>query len=995
MTIIKENNCFNSTGRMLSVCTRRMLLTLLTLGALLCSIAHDIFNTDVVAFGTRPYRESDLEWRNIDVDGHRAAVFCIYTDSRGLILVGTSQGLFLYDGAETHRVGGSDLTGVHVYSIVEHEDCLFLGSNHGLMVYQCKTGRIDASLSDPSMGEIRSMLTSDNKLLIGSLNGLFAYDYSSKKKMDMSKGLPHRSVYSLLRDSRGILYAGTTGGLARYDVSTSRFYPVESEMLHSNSQRTFVNCMLEAPDRQTIYIGTGDGLFSYRPAQERWNHIEPLSHVMVKSLATNRDGHLLVGTYDGLFHLAPNAIHLYQRDTRKPTSPAGNQIWTVMEDAEGNVWTGHERGISIASNSAYFRSLKIGSLVSTGESNEFLTMFRDTRGDLWLGGTNGVIVRKADGTAQWHHLADADDTTGNICVRSVMEDSHGTVWLSTDGGIFRYNAATGTFSKFLLSDAKGDRVCNWVYAVRQMGEDLWVASYLGGVNRIGLSKLSGNSGAVKADFSLERGKVMENDNISHMVADDKGCLWVLLYGSQYLYRYHTDTKKADRYDMLQMAGAVPTYICIDRKGRLWCAYKGGVMVFDSDGKTTNISLPSSGSDESVLTMAAVDDGVWVSTMSNLWSIDGSRLSPMLIPVPQKGYTAIWDDIPSGKVIVGALDEVLEVNKIPMNEVQNMGQIRMALQCVNGQVKNLNNLIDQSDAFFIPYGGSLSLIVSTLNYSPDIVPHLQYRVVKRGSDDAEGKWVVMPEGVSTINLTDMSFGDYEIQVKVVSNPLPPAVIPLKVGKPFWLSWWAFVLYFLFVAAVAGAIIWYQRRRAMRRAQEREREETLANVEQKMAFLSVEKQDLETRIEQLLKASEEMTAHQRHQAITDAKPIEIESPIEKQLAGIAQIVEENISSLDLNGAFIGEQCGVSEKQLYRTLKKHLGVTPSEYIRNVRMQKAAMLLSQNYFTVSEVAYMVGFSAPSYFSKCFQDHYGVAPSAYHPNDQKTNAPNDQTSDK
>ena len=40
--------------------------------------------------------------------------------------------------------------------------------------------------------------------------------------------------------------------------------------------------------------------------------------------------------------------------------------------------------------------------------------------------------------------------------------------------------------------------------------------------------------------------------------------------------------------------------------------------------------------------------------------------------------------------------------------------------------------------------------------------------------------------------------------------------------------------------------------------------------------------------------------------------------------------------------------------------------------------MLLKQRYFMVSEVAYMVGFSAPSYFSKCFQDYYGVAPSSY-----------------
>lgn len=71
-------------------------------------------------------------------------------------------------------------------------------------------------------------------------------------------------------------------------------------------------------------------------------------------------------------------------------------------------------------------------------------------------------------------------------------------------------------------------------------------------------------------------------------------------------------------------------------------------------------------------------------------------------------------------------------------------------------------------------------------------------------------------------------------------------------------------------------------------------------------------------------------------------------------------------------------ISEKQLYRIFKKHLGITITEYIRKVRLEKAAQLLTQKYFTISEVAYMVGFSSPSYFSKCFQEHYGTAPSTY-----------------
>ena len=645
------------------------------------------------------------------------------------------------------------------------------------------------------------------------------------------------------------------------------------------------------------------------------------------------------------------------------------------------MWIGHERGFSIASNSSYYQEIKISSLIPTGESNEFLTIYRDSRGTLWLGGTNGVIVQKKDGTTQWHHLATTNEASADVCVRSIMEDSHGTMWLSTDGGIFRYDAVTGHFRVYHLTDTRAERVSSWVYAIRQMGDDLWVASYLGGINRVSLSKLPADGAFVKADFSLERGQVMPNDNISQMLSDSEGRLWILLYGDSCLYRYDTTNDHTDRFNIQQMAGASPTHICIDKKGRTWCAYKGGAIVFDSNEKPTTITLPPSGSDESVLAMAPVDEGVWLSTLNNLWSIDGLSLTPSLIPIPQKGFSAIWDDPATDKVILGGLDEMVKVSKVPIGETQDLGLVKMVLQCADGQVKSLRNLANLPEGLSIPYGGRLSLLVSTLSYSPDIVPHLQYRVIKKGSNE-KGGWVVMPERASTINLSDMSFGDYEIQMKTVSNPQPPLSVPLRVGKPFWLSWWAIALYLLFIATIVGLLIWYLHRRSIRRAQEREREEALANVETKLAFLSDEKHDLEARIEQLLKSHEEINSQLRLQALTDAKPIEAESPLEKQLACIAQAVEENVSSLDLNGAFISERCSISEKQLYRLMKKHLGITPSEYIRNVRMKKAAMLLSQNYFTISEVAYMVGFSAPSYFSKCFQDYYGVAPSAYHADD-------------
>lgn len=141
----------------------------------------------------------------------------------------------------------------------------------------------------------------------------------------------------------------------------------------------------------------------------------------------------------------------------------------------------------------------------------------------------------------------------------------------------------------------------------------------------------------------------------------------------------------------------------------------------------------------------------------------------------------------------------------------------------------------------------------------------------------------------------------------------------------------------------------------------------------------------RIKQLLKSRTEIKEKVRIETITEAevKPIEAESINEKSLAKIAKIIEENISDPDLNVNQLCEKSGIPNKQLYRLIKKYIGTAPLDYIRSVRLQKAAVLLSQHRFTVSEISYMVGFKTPSYFAKCFQNQFGVKPSQYQSDDE------------
>ncbi len=141
----------------------------------------------------------------------------------------------------------------------------------------------------------------------------------------------------------------------------------------------------------------------------------------------------------------------------------------------------------------------------------------------------------------------------------------------------------------------------------------------------------------------------------------------------------------------------------------------------------------------------------------------------------------------------------------------------------------------------------------------------------------------------------------------------------------------------------------------------------------------------RISQLLRSRTEIEEKVRIQAIAEAesKPIEAESVNEKLLAKIAKIIEENISDPDLNVNLLCEKSGIGTKQLYRLIKKYMGISPLDYIRRVRLQKGAMLLSQHRFTVAEISYMVGFKTPSYFTKCFQALFGVKPSLYKSDDE------------
>jgi AraC-like DNA-binding protein len=101
----------------------------------------------------------------------------------------------------------------------------------------------------------------------------------------------------------------------------------------------------------------------------------------------------------------------------------------------------------------------------------------------------------------------------------------------------------------------------------------------------------------------------------------------------------------------------------------------------------------------------------------------------------------------------------------------------------------------------------------------------------------------------------------------------------------------------------------------------------------------------------------------------------SALERRLRAlvVARLTDDTLSPESLAAA-----AGLSYHQLYRGLRDELHTTPSRFVRGVRVECAAELLRQGAGSVTEVAYAVGFASLSYFSRAFQERFGVAPSTF-----------------
>jgi AraC-like DNA-binding protein len=101
-------------------------------------------------------------------------------------------------------------------------------------------------------------------------------------------------------------------------------------------------------------------------------------------------------------------------------------------------------------------------------------------------------------------------------------------------------------------------------------------------------------------------------------------------------------------------------------------------------------------------------------------------------------------------------------------------------------------------------------------------------------------------------------------------------------------------------------------------------------------------------------------------------------EKFLKNVLQVIEKNIADSEFRVETLGKELEMDSMAVYRKIKSLTGQTAVEFIRNIRLKRAAQLLRQQKLTVAEVTYDVGFNDLQYFRTCFKKQFGLSPSEY-----------------
>lgn len=154
------------------------------------------------------------------------------------------------------------------------------------------------------------------------------------------------------------------------------------------------------------------------------------------------------------------------------------------------------------------------------------------------------------------------------------------------------------------------------------------------------------------------------------------------------------------------------------------------------------------------------------------------------------------------------------------------------------------------------------------------------------------------------------------------------------------------------------------------------------------------ELRLRVKNILEAQKRFIEQYRAEILTNSKDIEVESPDEKFIESVLLELENNFEDPEFRLESLATPLNMSYSNIYRKFQSLTGKTLVDFVRSFRLKKAASILMKYNYTISEIAFRVGFNDPKYFSKCFKKEFNLTPKQFKAKaaDVSSEKSNDQT---
>ncbi|WP_172826787.1 two-component regulator propeller domain-containing protein [Flammeovirga sp. SJP92] len=786
-------------------------------------------------------------------------VNCIFQDKKGLIWIGTNDGLSRFDGYEfiTYRMDTHNLPSNLIASVIQDDHgSLWIGTaDAGIFRYNTTTEKFTFfgnTKKSPKLftdNSVTSMVKDhDGNIWFGNTKGLnkieSKYTTLDKIKVDKYFHNPHNHesildnyITRLFVDQKGNLWVGSKKGI---QLLINPKEKSEFSIFKKFHKGTYDNSVLSVTEgKNCLLVAYFDGIYQLKVKGigDSEGEFKKITDLKAEHIRNDEEGIIWAGAVDGLYRLKwdaigekLNVIDHFNSDNNEHFG--ANIITSIYEDQLGVIWIGtNGSGINkFNPRRKKFRHIKKGDKPTDLNYSKLRGTYEDKKGRLWIGTEGGGVNILEDGAFKVLNLAPTKKSQNVVYAIEEFQDlmifgigyPYKTLAIKTE-------KATELEKRLSECVIHPNNHHNATFDVQNDGDSLlWLATYGGGLIK----------GVYKDNkFQWSYPQILDKDDeiidvIRSIMMDKHGNLWLgTSQGLVYLSKEEKIKKepefkvfqnKADHPNSLSYNYILPVFQASN--GEIWIGtLGGGLNVFTpSDGKIKDIQFErvtdAEGLPSNVIKSILEDNygNLWVATNKGLSKINLENRTIKNLDISD----GLQDDefgelsavkLRSGELLFGGVNglnifkphEIIDDNTIAdliFTELKILNKKINTYDKFEGH-EILSSSLQSTESIELQYShNSFSVKFASLHYGASENNHYKYKLEGFDKD-----WVVADVEQREAKYTNLSPGDYTLYVKAsngdnIWNPTPIA-LKIEVLPPFWWSWWAKVTYIaLFMAMV---------------------------------------------------------------------------------------------------------------------------------------------------------------------------------------------------